>query len=152
MKARKLLILHFVNKPEDLTNNLLNNIGREYQIRYGEKPKNAFTAFFHDNHQHANELYTYNKTSSYDAKWHMLADIYSEIRNHRGAIATTILDLFYHGFKVQIRLNEQKENHVAPLSNREVAHDLRTIINQYVYEKNTEELARQFHRPKGRNS
>lgn len=82
------------NDPAKLTMSMVQEIGRDYLQRHGQSDS-CFSCFFrrHNRHAQAKELKHFNKISNSDC-WQKLAEIYAQLPNNRGEMATEIRNVF----------------------------------------------------------
>src|SRR5205807_5110213 len=95
-----------IHDPSDLTNVMIRSIGFHYIEKHG--------SLIHSNHIRARQLKKYNQESNISEKWNFLANIYAELPNHTGEIASKIRQLFELGFKSKI-------NYFIPASTNDVS-------------------------------
>lgn len=89
--------------PENLSNSLINDIGKAYLKKHDARNKNFICGFFdsalHSNHHAANLLTNYNSDADAYQKWKFLAGVYLKLVNNHGELARSIQQLFYSAFR-----------------------------------------------------
>lgn len=107
-------------KPEELTNEMINLLGKMY---YAKFPKGKFLTWLkHENHHLADELKDYKSASTAKEKWDFLLRVYAKIKKPTGQLAESMDELFIDAFK--IKLDKTKSTAV-------IVSDLRNKIRQY---------------------
>jgi hypothetical protein len=98
--------------PQGLTNEIIQNIGKNYLNHFGEKP-GWHRLFYRQNHSVANMLKAYDdKDSSIQDKWNFLIDAYALLNGEMlivSVIGSPIVRLFQQAFNKKITENDKKQ-------------------------------------------
>lgn len=125
-----------LSKPEQLTNSIIQQLGRDYQSTFGKEPGCLgiiFHLFFtNSNHRMAKEMVEYDKNNSYIDKWNYLVNLYQDLPSNNGPLANNIRDLFAKAFGMEVqRWEEAQKNTFQELTPGNVADKLRDQVRNY---------------------
>lgn len=150
MSVSRLAPFTGIQNPNELTNEMIQQIGEAYLKAHGKK-RNCFAGFIdallHTHHDIAFAMKNYNEHSSPYYKWRFLAACYSQLVNCNGELSQHILQLFNTFFPQKLptynlihdhvnhTLDEDDEVELDPL---DVARSLETLIDShYIQELRT---------------
>lgn len=124
-----------LNKPEDLTNELIQELGIHAQI-YGHRSSGDA----------GKKMEEYNERSSFDKKWLFLAEVYEQLNSNRTKLAKDIQGLVESAFNKKLVFtlhselfflnNPTRQNHGVGLTPKFIAEQIRNALYSYMYHRN----------------
>jgi hypothetical protein len=121
-----------LNHPEELTNDMIQDIGKKYIAEHGEEAKGSCFGglFSHQNRPAAKKLRDYNQEATCKARWIFLADIYQNLSGEGGKIGAAIRNLFEAAFQVKITTEDPYDSD-EDVSNHDILQNMQHILNEY---------------------
>jgi|HubBroStandDraft_6_1064221.scaffolds.fasta_scaffold245845_3 hypothetical protein len=132
------MLAKFDLAPDELTNNILNQIGTKYIENYGEEPQaSCFCCFFHNSQPIARKLKDFNAPTPRD-RWYFLVDIYKNLKSNKSEIAETIRNLFNSVYKkIEIENPYDSDEDLSPY---DISEQMKNVLNEYYLKQNDTEL------------